>query len=130
MADIKQIKVGASTYDVKDDVARTLAQEAKNATDNLGSLAYQNSATGSITPAGTVSKPNITLTGTTETVKSCTNIGSLPSWSAAVNSEVLSFTFNAGTLPTVTNVSVNNVSGAALDAAPAFTGTAASVTVS
>ncbi len=130
MPDITKIKVQNIIYDLKDDTARTLAQEAKNATDDLGTLAYQNSADGTFTPAGTVSKPNVNLTSTTANVKSCESTGSLPQWTAAVNSETLSFTFNAGTLPSVSNVSINNVTAAELAAAPSFTGTAGTVTVS
>ena len=89
---------------------------------NLGSLAYQNSASGSYTPAGTVAitKGN----DTTANVTPFGTAGSLPTWS--VSGETATFT--AGTLPTAgTAVSVVTESGT--DTA-SFTGTEATITVS
>ena len=63
---------------------------------NLGTLAYQNSASGSYTPAGTV---NMTAgTDATDSVTGITNVGTLPSFSYDSTNEAL--TFSAGTLPT------------------------------
>ena len=63
---------------------------------NLGTLAYQNSASGSYTPAGGVTVDN--GTDSTDTVNGITAVGSLPSFSYDSTNEAL--TFNAGTLPT------------------------------
>jgi hypothetical protein len=89
---------------------------------NLGALAYKNSASGSYTPAGTV-----TVTegdDTTTTVNSITAVGTLPSMT--VSGETL--VFDPGTLPTKgDNTTVVTASGTRT---AAFTGTAATVTVS
>lgn len=101
----------------------------------LGELAYENSVQASYTPAGTNSKPDITVTPTTGTVNSITDVGTLPSATMptyTVENEVLTITagtFNAGTLPTKgEDFSVMTGATAALDAAPEFTGTQATIT--
>lgn len=96
--------------------------------NNFGALAFKSSASGSFTPAGTVSQPSVSVDGnTTTTVNSITDVGTLPTMS--VSGETL--TFSPGTLPTkgsdttvVTNTGTISVSQ------PTFTGTAGSVTVS
>lgn len=89
---------------------------------NLGALAYKNSASGSYTPAGSVS---ITKgADTTSNVTPFGTAGSLPTWTISGEKA----TFNAGTLPTAgTAVSVVTASGT--DTA-SFTGTADTITVS
>lgn len=97
----------------------------------LGDLAYKDSASGSYTPAGTVSQPTITITPTTETVTPITNVGSSSSFTASVSGEVLTLTFTQGTTPTLgTDISVLTSATAALDSAPVFTGTQDTITVS
>ena len=90
---------------------------------DFGDLAFKNSASGSFTPSGSVS---VTAhgDGTTGTVNSITNVGTLPEFS--VSGETLSF--SAGSLPTkgadqtvVTDVGTFD---------GAFTGTEGNVTVS
>lgn len=89
---------------------------------NLGALAYKNSASGSYTPAGTVSVTE--GADTTTTVNSITAVGTLPSMT--VSGETL--VFDPGTLPTKgDNTTVVTASGTRT---AAFTGTAATVTVS
>ena len=117
MAYIRKIKIGNKTYDIAADLSE------------LGELAYKDSATGSVTAAGTVSSPSINLTSTQKTASKTTG-GTLPTWSASVTDEVLEFSFNAGALPTSTDVTVHDVTAAALSAAPTFTGTPVTVTVS
>ena len=91
---------------------------------NLGTLAYQNSASGSFTPAGSVSVDN--GTDTTATVNSITAVGSLPSFSYDSVNEAL--TFSAGTLPTKgADQTVVTASGTRT---ASFSGTADTVTVS
>ncbi len=91
---------------------------------NLGTLAYQNSASGSFTPAGSVTVDN--GTDSTDTVNGITAVGSLPSFSYDSTNEAL--TFNAGTLPTQgaakTFVTASGTRSAT------FAGTADTVTVS
>lgn len=94
--------------------------------DEAGALAYEDTATGTFTPHGEVSKPNITVTVGTSTVPNVTNVGSLPSFS--VENETL--IFSAGTLPTLgTSVGVITSASAELDNAPVFTGTSETITV-
>lgn len=80
--------------------------------------------TSSFTPAGTINKPAINVTPTTDEIQPVSSVGSLPTWSASVTDEVLSFTFGAGTLPTLgTKKTFVTGATAALAAAPTFTGT-------
>lgn len=115
----------------------------------LGSLATEDQAVGVFTPEGTVSKPDVTVTPTTETVKVGDSDGSvtagtaasmtLPSWGATVSGENLIFSWSAGsftantptsvTLPTTKNQSVMTGASAALDNAPVFSGTQGNITV-
>ena len=100
----------------------------------LGTMAYVNSAEAAYTPAGTVSAPDITVTPTTQNVIGSADAGTLPACTMptfTVVDEVLSFTagsFNAGTLPSFTEQAVVTGATAALDSAPTFTGTSATIT--
>lgn len=88
---------------------------------NLGALAFKSSASGSYTPAGT-----ITVTDgedTTTTVNSITAVGTLPEF--AVSGETL--IFSPGTLPTKgTDTTVVTASGART---ASFSGTTATISV-
>lgn len=90
-----------------------------------GSVAVSvGSGTANYTPAGSVSKPDITVTPTTDNVYSITDVGTLPSLSMTVANENLTITFSEGTLPTKGAAqAVMTGASAALDNAPAFTGT-------
>lgn len=91
---------------------------------NLGTLAYQNSATGSYTPAGNVSVEQGTDTKTT--VNSIVAIGTLPSATYDATEHML--TFHPGTLPTKgADTQVVTASGTR---SATFAGTAGTVTVS
>lgn len=96
--------------------------------NNFGALAFKNTASASYTPAGTVSQPTTTITGTqTSTVNSITAVGTLPSYT--VSGETL--IFNAGTLPTKGgNQTVITSVGTASTSQPTFSGTATTITVS
>lgn len=84
----------------------------------LGALAYADTTTASYTPAGSV-----TLGTPTKKSGLVSAAGSLPSWSASVTSEVLSFSFDAGSLPTIDSTeAVIALNGAT------FSGTAATIT--
>ena len=101
-------------------------QEFGNLSD-LGSLAYQNSASGTFTPEGNVSKPSVTVTESKTDIPNVTNVGSMPTYT--VSGEKL--TISAGSTPTLgTAISALTGATAALDDAPTFTGTSGSVTVS
>lgn len=89
---------------------------------DLGSLAYQNSASGTFTPQGSVSAP--TITPTTDNIPNVTSVGSMPTFT--VSNEVLTIT--AGSAPTL-GTPITAMTGATASA-PTFTGTAGTVTVS
>lgn len=122
----------------------------------LGELAYKDSASGSFTPSGTVSKPNVDVTPTTVTIKEVDAAGSvtpgtanvptsvtLPTFTASVMNETLTFSWvdgsvtagTAGTptsvvLPTTKNTTVVTDVDAELDSTPTFTGSSGTITVS
>lgn len=93
----------------------------------LGALAYENTASGSYTPAGTISGTAVSADNTTsDNVYSITAVGTLPEFT--VSGEVL--TFAAGTLPTKGDAqSVLTGVGSLTVTDPSFTGTAGTVTV-
>lgn len=101
-------------------------QEFGNLSD-LGALAYKDSASGNFTPAGTVSKPNVSVTPSTTSVPNVTSVGSMPTYT--VSGETLVIT--AGATPSL-GTAIDAVTGvsAELDSTPTFTGTQGSVTVS
>lgn len=96
-------------------------QEYGNLSD-LGTLAYQNSASGTFTPQGSVSAP--TITPTTANVPNVTSVGSMPTFT--VTNEVL--TISAGSTPSL-GTPIGVMTGATASQ-PTFTGTAGTVTVS
>ena len=69
----------------------------------LGTLAYQNSASGSYTPAGSVSKPDIDVTPTTGTVAAFKTAGSVTAGTANTPTSV---SVTAGTANTPTAVTL------------------------
>ena len=72
---------------------------------------------------GTVSTPTITVTPSTTTVNSITAVGSLPAWTATVDNEILTFSWNEGTLPTKgDNTTVATGIQSATSTQPTFTG--------
>lgn len=90
----------------------------------LGALAYKDSASGTYTPAGSISVSE--ASDTTTTVNSITDVGALPSFS--YNSTTEALTFSAGTLPTKgADTSVVTASGART---ATFSGTQDTITVS
>lgn len=92
-----------------------------------GSVAVSvGNGTANYTPAGSVSKPDITVTPTTDSVYSITDVGTLPELTTSYDStnETLTIGFSQGTLPTKGAAqTVMTGASAALDNAPAFTGT-------
>ena len=159
---IYQNKEFVATYKYSDN-ATTLTWNEFGSTGSLKALAFKDSASGTVTPSGTVSTPTFTGTAgnvsvayndaigdvtigsvvasynpssgytlnessnkhssnifltthvsggeittnpTTATIKQVSAVGTLPTFSATVTDETLSFNFNAGSLPTTTNTSV------------------------
>ena len=82
------------------------------------------------TPEGTVSAPTVDVELRWVYVNSITDVGTLPTWSATVTGEVLSFAFNEGTLPTKGEAKMVVTSATATASAPTFTGTAKAPTAS
>lgn len=94
----------------------------------LGDLAYEDTAEGTYTPAGTVSRPSITVTPTTTNITGVSANGTLPSFSYDSATETLEF--SAGALPTLdTAVAAMTGATAALNSDPVFSGTQATITV-
>ena len=133
------IETGASTF------VWELFGHTNVGADDLGDLAYKNSATGSYTPAGSVSGGSFTgasmtstgsftpsgsvavsSAGSTDTVYSITDVGSLPSLTTTVSDENLTIGFSQGTLPTKGSAQTVKTG----DASYSFSGTEGSVSVS
>ena len=95
----------------------------------LGDLALKNSASGSYTPHGSVTAPEITITPSTDDVYSITDVGTLPSMTMTVSNENLTFGFAQGTLPTKGSKQTVLAGATASAAAPVFTGTTETITV-
>jgi hypothetical protein len=119
----------------------------------LGSLALKDSVSATYTPAGTVSKPNVTVTPVTATIHEVDDAGSvtpgtanvptavtLPVLTTTLNGTTLELGWSAGSvtpgtagsptvvsLPTTKNTSVMTGASAELAAAPVFTGTEATI---
>ena len=93
--------------------------------NNFGALAFKSSASGSYTPAGTVTVTD--GADTTATVAPFGSAGTLPAATWTVSGETATFAFDAGTLPAAgTDVTVVTASGART---ASFSGTAATITV-
>lgn len=93
--------------------------------NNLGALAYKNSASGDYTPAGSVSISK--GTDTTDTVTGVSANGTLPQAYFTQSGETLTFNFNAGALPTLeSEKTFITVRG---DDSASFSGTIATITV-
>lgn len=99
-------------------------------TGSLKGLAFKDSASVSYTPAGSVSAPTVSVAVNTASVTPITDVGTLPSFTAAVENEVLKLGFSAGNLPTKgTAVEVATGIKSASASAPKFTGGASTITV-
>lgn len=109
-------------------------------TGSLKALAFKDSASGSYTPAGTVSAPTVSVSVNTTSVKPFGSAGTLPSctlpqMTATVSGETLTLgwtagSFDAGTLPSAgAAVTVATGIKSASATAPTFTGTASDITV-
>lgn len=97
-----------------------------NATTNKTATVSSTTGTATYTPAGTVSTPTITVTPSTATVNSITAVGTLPTFTATVANETLTLGFSQGTLPTKgSNQTVVTGITSATSTQPTFTGTGA-----
>ena len=113
MADnIKQIKIGETTYDIKDDSKSVIGHThsfSKAVSHNHGFTGTgtlikatfsgtEQTASASYTPAGSVSTPTITVTPNTTSVYSITAVGSLPSlsYTAGTASKISSWSAGSG----------------------------------
>ena len=104
----------------------TFWQEFGDLSD-LGELAYVDTAVGKVVAAGTVSKPEVTITPTKTAIPNVTSVGSMPTFTVA--NETL--TIGAGAVPTLgTSVEAFTAATAELSSAPVFTGTSVDITVS
>jgi len=103
----------------------TVWQEFGNLED-LGTLAYEDSAVGTFTPQGNVSKPSVSVTPATDTIQPVSDVGSMPTYTVTGETLVI----GAGAVPSLgTAKEFMTGATAALDSNPTFTGTAGTVTV-
>lgn len=113
------ISVSVSTSNSSKDVtpAGTVSQPTFTGTEGEATATYK--------PKGTVSKPNITVTPTTDEIQPVSSVGSLPTWSASVDSSgTLSFNFGQGSLPSLGSAKEFLTGATAVLASnPTFTGT-------
>lgn len=98
-----------------------------NSTSNkTATVAPANSGAATYTPEGTVAAPTISVetAGSTTTVNSITEVGTLPILTTTVANETLTIGFDQGTLPTKgANQTVKTGDAAYQATAPTFTGT-------
>ena len=95
--------------------------------NNFGALAFKSSASGTYTPAGSVS---ITQgTDTTATVTGIASVGTLPDAYYTVSGETATFNWSAGTLPAADSSATTVITARGADTA-SFSGTEATITVS
>ena len=133
------IQTGASSF------VWELFGHSNIAADDLGDLAYKDNATGSYTPSGNISGGSFTgasmtstgsftpsgsvsveNAGSTGTVYSITDVGTLPTLTTTVSDENLTIGFSQGTLPTKGSAQTVKTG----DASYSFSGTEGSVSVS
>lgn len=98
-----------------------------------GSVTVTPEVTGaSYTPAGSLSGGAISVTPSTTTVNSITDVGTLPALDLSYddNTRTLSFNWSTGTLPTKGSATTvaTGIQSATISELPAFTGTAATIT--
>lgn len=106
--------------------AGSVSQPTFTGSSSTVTITAEASESGNYTPAGNISAPTISVSsaGSTTTVNSITDVGTLPSLTTTVSSEVLTIGFSQGTLPTKgadTTVKTGDATYSAT--APTFTGT-------
>jgi len=112
--------------------ATSTAITSKNASAITVSVSATANTSGAFQPAGTVSKPSITVTPTTGTVAEVATVGTLPTKASVsgkftVANETLTiadfdYITGVGTLPTTNSATVMTGASAALASTPTFTG--------
>ena len=106
----------------------SVSVSATATSNKTATVSKATSGTATYTPEGSVSAPTISVktAGTTTTVNSITNVGTLPVLTTTVANENLTIGFNQGTLPTKgANQTVKTGDAAYSASAPTFTGTGA-----
>ena len=112
------------------DLDQYVKNKSGHTGDTAGDLAYKDSVSASYTPQGSVAAPVISVAtaGSTTTVNSITDVGTLPQLTTTVTDEILTIGWSTGTLPTKGSDTTVKTGDAAYSAdAPAFTGTAATI---
>ncbi len=108
--------------------AGSVSVSTNGTTNKATTVAPAASGAATYTPEGSVSAPTISVAtaGSTTTVNSITDVGTLPSLTTEVVNENLIFTWSAGTLPTKgSNTTVKTGDAAYSASTPTFTGTGA-----
>lgn len=106
--------------------AGSVSQPTFSGTEGTVAITATSDANGNYQPAGNISAPTISVStsGTTTTINSITDVGSLPSWSGTVSNETLTISWSSGTLPTKgDNTTVKTGDASYSATAPTFTGT-------
>ena len=106
----------------------TVANNSSGNYQPAGSITAAANTSGNYQPAGTVSTPTISVAtaGSTTSVYSITNVGTLPTLTTTVENENLTISFNQGTLPTKGSAQTVKTGDAVYQSSqPTFTGTKA-----
>lgn len=93
--------------------------------EDLGELAFEDTASGSFTPAGTVSAPTITINKTTGSIQPVSNVGSMPTYTVTGETLVI----GAGAVPTLGEAMTVMTGATGSATQPTFTGTTGTVVV-
>ena len=123
---VTAVEGNIASYDEAEFIFNGSAWQEFGDLSDLGTLAYKDSASGSYTPQGSVSAPDVAVTPTTDTIKPVTDVGSMPTFTVSGETLII----GAGAVPTL-GADKTFMTGAAAEAsAPAFSGTPGTVTVS
>ena len=118
----------SSTFSGKFTPEGSVSVSVATSSNKTATVSKASSGTATYTPEGSVAAPTISVAtaGSTTTVNSITDVGSLPNLTTSVTNEILTIGWSAGTLPTKGSDTTVKTSDATYSAtAPAFTGTGA-----
>lgn len=118
----------SSTFSGKFTPEGSVSVSVATSSNQTATVSKASSGTATYTPEGSVAAPTISVAtaGSTTTVNSITDVGSLPNLTTSVTNEVLTIGWSAGTLPTKGSDTTVKTGDATYSAtAPAFTGTGA-----
>lgn len=123
---VTAVEGNITSYDETEFIFNGSAWQEFGDLSDLGALAYKDSASGSYTPQGTVAAPDISVTPSTDTIKPVSDVGSMPTYTVSGETLIIS----PGAVPTLGENKTFMTGASATATAPAFAGTAGTVTVS